>query len=159
MTMTGTAKYLVFSLGNEFYGIPIEAVREIIRFEQLTPVHDSQEYIMGVINLRGKIIPVMDLRRKFAMPFREYTDKTVLIILDVDGSGGTYQVALSVDAVHEVTTPGAGDMERIPEIGMKLKRDYLSGILKTGGRMTMILEIGRIISSDEIIELDGGEGE
>ncbi|MBN2627136.1 MAG: purine-binding chemotaxis protein CheW [Spirochaetales bacterium] len=160
MTKTeGITKYLVFSLGSEYYGIPIETVREIIRFEQLTPVHDTQEYIMGVINLRGKIIPVMDLRRKFGLPFREYTDKTVLVILDIPGENGVYQVALSVDAVHEVTTPGDGDMERIPEIGMKLKRDFLTGILKTGGRMTMILEITRIISSDEIIRMEGAKRE
>ena len=155
----GSAKYLVFSLGNEFYAIPIESVREIIRFDRLTPVHDSHDYIMGVINLRGKIIPVLDLRMKLGMDFLDYSDKTVLIIIDVSGKNGQFQTALSVDAVHEVVSPGDKDQESIPDIGMKMKRDFLTGIIKSSDRMTMVLNMNRIVTSDEVVHLQGGPEE
>jgi purine-binding chemotaxis protein CheW len=148
-----TTKILTFSMGSEYYGIQIEKVREIIRYENLTSIHDSQKYIMGVINLRGKIIPVMDLRLKFGLEFKEYTDKTVLIILEIQGNKGDYQMALSVDAVHEVVVPTGDDMEKTPGLGLNLKRDYLVGILKTQEKMIMILDINKIVMAEEIVDL------
>jgi len=146
-------KFLTFSIGSEFYGTSIEQVMEIIRFDQLTTVHDTQEYIKGVINLRGKIIPVMDLRLKLGLSFMEYNDKTVLIILDVSGEKGNFLMALAVDAVHEVITPSEESFEKTPSLGLKMKRDYLKGIIKSMDRMVMILDINRIITADEIINL------
>ncbi|MDC7222287.1 MAG: chemotaxis protein CheW [Spirochaetales bacterium] len=152
-------KYLIFSIGPEFYGIKIAAVREIIRFSNITPVHDSLEYIMGVINLRGKIIPVMDMRLKFGLDFKEYTDRTVLLILEIHGKEGLFQTALSVDAVHEVVTPLEEDLRRTPEIGLNLKRNYIRGILKAGDRMVMILDINKIVTVEEIVHLRESEKE
>lgn len=146
-------KFLIFSLGEENFGIKIDAVREIIRYDSLTPVHDSQEYIMGVINLRGKIIPVMDLRKKFGLSFKEYNDKTVLIILQIQGKQRDYQIALSVDAVHEVVSPKKDDIEKAPELGLSTKKKYLLGILKQQDRMVMILDINRIVTNEEIINI------
>lgn len=146
-------KILIFSIGKEFYGIRIAAVREIIRFTGITPVHDSQDYIMGVINLRGKIIPVMDMRIKFGLDFKEYDDRTVLLLLEIEGKEGLYQMALSVDAVHEVITPGEDDLERTPEIGLNLKRDFILGILKSGERMVMVLDINRIVTVEDIVAI------
>ena len=149
-----STKFLIFSIGSEYYGIKIETVREIIRYNKLTPIHDSQDYIMGVINLRGKILPVMDLRLKFGLAFVEYTDRTILLILEIQGSQGVFQMALSVDAVHEVVTPIEGELERTPELGLNLKRNFLKGILKVKDRMIMILDVNRIVTVEEIIQLD-----
>lgn len=146
-------KYLIYSIGSDYYGIGIEKVREIIRFHSITGIHDTQEYIRGVINLRGKIIPVMDLRLKLALPFQEYTDKTVLIILDIEGEKGQYQMALAVDAVHEVISPQAEELEDTPSLGLKMKRDYLSGIIGTDDRMIMIMDINRVVNSQEILAI------
>lgn len=148
------SRFLVFSIGSEFYGIKIETVREIIRYNSLTPVHDSQDYIMGVINLRGKILPVMDLRLKFGMDFAEYTDKTVLLVLEMEGDHGKYHLALAVDAVHEVISPPEEDLKKTPQLGLNLKRNYLNGILKTEDHMIMILDINRIVAIEEIIHLE-----
>lgn len=150
---TKKKKYLTFSIGVEFYGTGIEQVREIIRFDQLTKVHDSMEYIRGVINLRGKIIPIMDLRLKLSLPFLEYTDKTVLIIMEIEGQKGTYLMGLAVDAVHEVINPEQQDLEEIPSLGLKMKRDYLQGIIKSGNEMVMILDMNRIVTEEDIISL------
>ena len=97
--MAQTDKYLIFSLLTEFYGIPIIKVREIIRYEKITPVRKSLEYIKGVINLRGKIIPILDLRTKFGLPEEEYNETTVFIIVDVNGKSGVYNIGITVDAV------------------------------------------------------------
>ncbi|MDA3849924.1 MAG: chemotaxis protein CheW [Spirochaetaceae bacterium] len=150
---TEKRKYLVFSIGSEFYGTPIQRVKEIIRYEELTSVHDTQEYIRGVINLRGKIIPVMDFRMKLGLPYLEYHDKTVLVILEIDGKRGTYYMALAVDAVHEVIQMSTEAMDKIPQLGLKMKRNYLKGILRSEDRMVMVLDINRIVSSDEIIKI------
>jgi len=154
---TKKQKYLTFSIGTEFYGTGIEQVREIIRFDQLTKVHDSMEYIQGVINLRGKIIPIMDLRLKLSLPFLEYTDKTVLIIMEIEGQKGTFLMGLAVDAVHEVISPKQEDLEEIPSLGLKMKRDYLKGIIKSGNEMVMILEMNRIVTEEDIISLKATE--
>lgn len=146
-------KYLTFSIGREFYGTGIESVREIIRFDQLTKVHDTLEYIQGVINLRGKIIPVMDLRLKLSLPFLEYTDKTVLIIMEIEGKSGNYMMALAVDAVHEVISLESHELENTPRLGLKMKRDYLQGIIKSQDRMIMVLDMNRIFTEEDIISL------
>ena len=88
-------KYLVFSIATERYGVPITKVREVIRHERITPVHDTFVYLKGVINLRGKIIPVIDMRAKFGMPEIDYTDRTVFIIVDVLGEKEVYNFGIS----------------------------------------------------------------
>ena len=139
-----TQKYLIFSIGSEYYGIPILKVREIIRFEKITPVHDTYNYIQGVINLRGKIVPIMDLRMKFGLDKKEYTDKTVFIILDLAGEKTVYTIGITVDAVHEVDNIASGDLDKTQKVGLKSKNSYMEGIIESSGKMIMILNIGRI---------------
>lgn len=148
-------RYLIFSLGSEYYGTAIGKVREIIRYESLTPIHDSQDYIRGVINLRGKIIPIMDLRIKFGMEPKEYTDKTVFIMLDITGEREMFNMGVAVDAVHEVSAVAAQTIEDPPQVGMKGKNSYLEGIVQIRERMVMLLDMDRIITADEIISLKG----
>lgn len=151
--MYETNKYLVFSILSEYYGIPIIKVREIIRNEKITLVRKTQDYIKGVINLRGKIIPVLDLRNKLSLPEVEYNDKTVFIIVDIIGKMGVYNLGLAVDAVHEVVDIEEDDIEDIPRLGLKMKTQYLQGIARMNNEMTMILDLDTIISADEVISL------
>ncbi len=151
--MSEIDKYLIFSILSEYYGIPIIKVREIIRHEKITPVRKTLEYIKGVINLRGKIIPVLDLRNKFGLPEVEYDDKTVFVIVDISGKMGFYNLGLAVDAVHEVVDIAKDNLEDTPRLGLKMKSHYLLGIARMKDEMTMILNLDTIVSADEIISL------
>lgn len=151
--MAQTDKYLIFSLLTEFYGIPIIKVREIIRYEKITPVRKSLEYIKGVINLRGKIIPILDLRTKFGLAEQEYNETTVFIIVDINGKSGVYNIGITVDAVHEVLDIDKEQVEQTPRLGLKLKSQYLLGIARLREEMAMILNLDMIITADEIIAL------
>ncbi len=146
-------KHLLFSVNQENYGIPIEKVKEIIRYEPITPVHDSLEYVKGVINLRGKIIPVFDLKLKFGMEEREFNKTTVFIIADILGSNGLYNVALVVDAVHEVTIIESDYVKEPPQMGLKIKTHYLKGIYRYRDEMVMLLNIDEIIKEDAILNI------
>lgn len=147
-------KYLLFTVSNEIYAIPIIAVREIIRFEKLTIVRDSQSYLKGVINLRGKIIPVIDMRIKFGMSEQEYGDRTVFIIVDINGEKETYNIGIAVDNVMEVVDVEDTGIEKAPEVGLKLKGNYLAGIAKINNDIVMILNMDKVINTDEIIQLE-----
>lgn len=146
-------KHLLFSVNQENYGIPIDKVKEIIRYEPITPVHDSLEYVKGVINLRGKIIPVFDLKLKFGMEEREFNKTTVFIIADILGSSGIYNVALVVDAVHEVTIIDSDSVKEPPQMGLKIKTHYLKGIYRYREDMIMLLNIDEIIKEDAILNI------
>jgi len=146
-------KYLLFSVRNEHYGIPIEKVREIIRYEPVTLVHDSLDYIKGVINLRGIIIPVFDLKLKFGMEESEFNNKTVFIITDIIGESGDFNVALVVDAVHEVTVVDSNIVKEPPHMGLKIKSHYLKGIYKHNENMVMLLNIDDIIHEDAVLPI------
>ena len=148
-------KYLVFSIAEEKYGIPITKVREVIRHEMISPVHNASTYLKGVINLRGKIIPVIDMRLKFGMGEREYNDRTVFIIVDVNGEKEVYNFGIAVDSVHDVANIPDSDIEKLPDVGFKTKSAYLQGIAKVGTLMVMVLNIDRILNSSEVVEIAG----
>lgn len=148
-------KYLLFSVSNEHYGIPIEKVKEIIRYEPITPVHDSLEYVKGVINLRGKIIPVFDLKLKFGMKERAFDSTTVFIITDIISSNGDFNVALIVDAVHEVSIVNTDTIKDPPHMGLKIKNHYLRGIYRYQENMVMLLNIDEIIKEDGVLKISG----
>jgi len=148
-------KYLVFSIGEEKYGVPITKVREVIRHEHISPVHNASTYLKGVINLRGKIIPVIDLRLKFGMPELAYNDRTVFIIVDVSGEREVYNFGIAVDSVHDVAIIPDSDIEKLPDVGFKTKTTYLQGIAKVGEFMVMVLSIDQILNSSEIVEIAG----
>lgn len=146
-------KYLVFSIGQEKYGIPITKVREVIRHEHISPVHNETSYLKGVINLRGRIIPIMDMRLKFGMEELEYNDRTVFIIVEVNGEKEVYNFGIAVDSVHDVANIPDSDIEKLPEVGFNSKSAYLLGIAKFANLMIMVLNIDRVLSSTEIVEL------
>lgn len=146
-------KYLTFSIAEELYGIPITKVREVIRHEKITTVRDASSYLKGVINLRGKIIPIIDMRAKFGIEERSYDDRTVFVIVDVAGQKEIFNFGIAVDSVHDVSNILDQDIESAPDVGLKLKTNYLLGIAKSERGMLMILNIDRVLTTDEIVDI------
>ncbi|OHD07426.1 MAG: chemotaxis protein CheW [Spirochaetes bacterium GWB1_36_13] len=146
-----SVKYLIFSLNKEYYGIPISKVREVIRFVNITPVHETLKFIKGVINLRGKIIPIIDMRLKFGLQENQYNDRTIFIIVDIHGVKSVFNMGITVESVHDVTDINEETMEKAPEIGLKLKSQYLSGIAKIKDKMIMLLNMDRILTTEDVI--------
>ncbi|OHD60015.1 MAG: chemotaxis protein CheW [Spirochaetes bacterium GWF1_49_6] len=146
-------KYLVFNINDEDYGVPISKIREVIRFVKITPIHEASDFLKGVINLRGKIIPIIDMRAKFGMPEQDYSDRTVFIIVDIMGAKEVFNLGMSVDAVQDVVSIKEEDVEKTPDIGLRLKSQYLDGIAKVGEHMIMMLNMDKILGSDEVVEI------
>jgi purine-binding chemotaxis protein CheW len=144
-----TGKYLTFGLGNEFYGIPVLQVREIIKLVPITTVPQMPEAVKGVINLRGKIIPILDLRTKFGLTRVEQTERTCIIVAQVgSGSGGVMNMGLVVDAVEEVLNINASEIEETPDFGMAVDTTYIRGIAKVKGTVKILLEIDRVVTEE-----------
>jgi purine-binding chemotaxis protein CheW len=141
-------KHLTFMLGDEFYGIPVLAVREIIRMVDITSVPRMPEYIRGVINLRGKIIPVTDLRLKFGLPRNEATERTCIIVVQVKMGATRAQCGLIVDAVEEVANIAASEIESAPDFGSAIDTKYIVGMAKIKGDVKTLLDIDRVIGGD-----------
>ncbi len=119
-------KYLTFSLGGEKYGIEILAVREINGMTDITPIPETPEFVKGVINLRGKIIPVVDLRLKFQMVERAYDERTCIIVVQMSASSGPVQIGVVVDSVSEVSSISQEDIEPPPSMGLSLEKSYIT---------------------------------
>ena len=147
-------KYLTFSLANEEYGIGILKIKEIIGMMPVTTVPQTPEFVKGVINLRGKVIPVIDLRLRFGMDSINYTERTCIIVVEIDGASGTVQIGIVVDSVSEVLNIKADEIEDTPTFGTRLNTDYILGMAKMEGGVKILLDIDRVLSTDEIIELE-----
>lgn len=148
-----TDKHIFFSVGFEKYGINISNVKEIIRYEKLTLVRDSQKYLKGVINLRGKIIPIIDLRIKFGIEEKEYDDRTVFIIVEINDTNSEYLLGMAVDEVYDVHDITEAEIQDPPQVGIGNKNKFLRGMVKFNNEIAMILEINKILTSQEIINL------
>ncbi|MDX1953494.1 MAG: chemotaxis protein CheW [Verrucomicrobiota bacterium] len=143
-------KHLTFALGNEYYGIPVLTVREIIRMAEITTVPRMPDYVRGVINLRGKIIPVMDLGLRFGLPRVEPTERTCIIVVEVElDSGAPTQMGLIVDAVEEVATIATSDIEEPPDFGGLPPTRFIVGMAKVKGEVKALLDVKKIISGVE----------
>jgi purine-binding chemotaxis protein CheW len=143
-------KYLTFVLAGEEYGIGILKVKEIIGIMAITTVPQTPAYMKGVINLRGKVIPIVDLRLKFGMEAMEHTDKTCIIVVEITNSGRKVMIGILVDSVSEVLNIKGSDIEDTPSFGSHLNTDYISGMAKTGGKVKILLDIDRVLSSEEM---------
>ncbi|MEM5788801.1 MAG: chemotaxis protein CheW, partial [Syntrophobacteraceae bacterium] len=121
---------------------------------RITPVPQTPDYVKGVINLRGKVIPVIDLRLRFGMGENGYTDRTCIVVVEIDGHACKLHIGVVVDSVSEVLNIKASDIEDTPSFGTTLNTQYILGMAKTGGGVKILLEIDRVLSSDEIGLLD-----
>lgn len=142
-------KYLTFRLAGEEYGLEILKVREIIGLMEITPVPCTPSFVLGVINLRGKVIPVTDLRAKFNMATISRTDQSCIIVVDM----GLLEMGILVDSVSEVRNIPSEAIEEPPNFGMDIKTDFILGMGKLSDRVTIILDINRILTADEITHL------
>ncbi len=149
-----TGKYLTFFLEKEEYGIGILKVKEIIGMMPITSVPRTPEFVKGVINLRGKVIPVVDLRLKFSMDSIPYSDRTCIIVVEIESESITVLIGIVVDSVSEVLNIKENDIEASPAFGTKLDTDYILGMAKMEGGVKIILNIDRVLSSDDIEALN-----
>lgn len=142
-------KYLTFVLNHEEYGLEILKVREIIGLMEITPVPQTPAFIKGIINLRGKVIPVIDLRLKFGMPEAEYTKETCIIVVNIDNR----LMGIIVDTVSEVLDINAKDIEPAPSLGSSIKTDFILGMGKIKGKVKILLGIDKVLSLEELAML------
>lgn len=151
--MASEQKLLTFSLGSEGYGVSILKVKEIIGMLDITPVPRTPDFIKGVINLRGKIIPVMDLRIKFGMDEKEYNERTCIIVVEVAIKGNQRLLGVVVDMVSEVVSISSEEIEPPPEYGTTLEHNFILGIGKIKERVVIILDIDEVFICEEIIKM------
>ena len=139
-------KYLTFHLAGEDYGIEIKYVIEIIGIQSITEVPDMPAFIRGVINLRGKVIPVMDVRARFDLPDRAYDDRTCIIVVNIDGT----EVGLVVDEVSEVADIPAGNVEPPPKTGKSAGGQYIQGMGKIDRAVKILLDVHKLLFNEEM---------
>ncbi len=147
-------KYLTFTLADEEYGIGILKIKEIIGMMPVTSVPQTPDFVKGVINLRGKVIPVMDLRLRFGMDAIDYTDRTCIIVVEIAGETGSVMIGIVVDTVSEVLNIKTEEIEDSPAFGTKLDTDYILGMAKMDGGVKILLDIDRVLRSEEITLLE-----
>ncbi len=149
---TGTVtSYLSFQLGNEMFAADVGKVLEILELRPITKVPRSPEYMRGVINLRGNVLPVLDTRIKFGMEVKEDTIDTCIVVLNVLMEGEPLTLGALVDSVEEVLELGEGDIEPPPSIGSKFNPEYLHGMVKRDENFIMVLNIDKVFSVDELV--------
>ena len=147
-------KYLTFTLGVEEYGLEILKVREIIGYMEITSVPQTPVFIKGVINLRGKVIPVIDLRLKFGMEETEATEETCIIVVDI----GEMLMGILVDAVSEVVDIPAEKIEPPPAFGSSISTDFILGMGKAQDKVKILLDIAKVLSQEELMNVSSMEG-
>lgn len=146
-------KYLTVVLDNEAYGIAVLKVREIIRLQKITTVPQMPHYVKGVINLRGRVIPVIDLRIKFGLK-AEIAERTCIVVVQITvGTGRNVQMGLVVDSVEEVVSLTGSEIEPTPEFGAVIDTSYLLGLAKIKGVVKTLLDIERVVAADTVERL------
>lgn len=146
-------KYLTFLLAGQEYGLEILRVREIIGIMDVTSVPRTPDYVKGVVNLRGRVIPVIDLRLKFSLPEKEYDERTCIIVVEITHEDTPIQMGIIVDAVSEVLNVSAEDIEPTPRFGTTVDTDYILGMAKGKNTVRTLLDIGRVLTSDDLSTL------
>ena len=153
LTDVRAGKYLTFQLANEEFGIRVLKVREIMGIQDITAVPQTPAHIKGVINLRGKVVPVVDLRLKFELAAAEYTQRTCIIVTQVQGDSGSMMMGIVVDGVSEVLNLTASEIEDTPDFGESVGGGYLLGMAKAKGRVKILLDIDKVLSTQELHNL------
>lgn len=148
-----TQQYLTFALGSEMFAVGTLSVKEIIEYGHLTVVPMVPEFIRGVINLRGAVVPVIDLGARFGRTERKVTRRTCIVIAEIPGEDGTQDIGVVVDSVSEVLEIPASEIEPAPAFGARIRSDFIAGMGKVNGRFVILLDIGRVLSMDEIATL------
>ena len=149
-SITETSQYLTFKLEDEVFALDISQVREVLDFTSVTKVPQTPDYMLGVINLRGSVAPVVDMRLKFGMTGSEVTVNTCIIIVEIELDGETTVLGALADSVEEVMELDPDQIEPPPRIGMRLKTKFIKGMGKRDDEFIIILDIDKVFSSDEL---------
>lgn len=154
-TTSETTQYLTFRLQEEIYAVDVANIREILDFSTITKVPKSPEFMRGVINLRGSVVPVIDMKLKFGLPTTEKTVNTCIIVMEISVDGETVIIGSLADAVQEVLEMEPEQIEPAPRIGTRLNTEFIKGMGKRNDQFLMILDIDKIFSCDEMTALHG----
>ena len=153
--MEKEGKYLTFALGPEEYGLEILKVREIICYMEITAVPQTPHYVKGVVNLRGQVIPVIDLRAKFGMETMEITEETCIIVVEISQGDRNFSTGIVVDHVQEVLDIAGEDIEEAPQFGSAVNTDFILGMGKIGESVKILLDINKVLAGDDLGSFDG----
>jgi purine-binding chemotaxis protein CheW len=154
-----TIQYLTFKLGDELFGVDVSKAREVLDFSEVTNVPQMPDYMLGVINLRGSVVPVINLRRKFGMGEVDQTIDTCIIVIEVEIDGDVIVIGTLADAVQEVLDLTAAQIEPPPRLGTKLNTEFIKGMGNIDGQFLIILDIDRIFTAEELAAIEGRENE
>ena len=154
-SITESTQYLSFKLGEEIFAVDVAKVREILDVTAITKVPQTPDFMRGVINLRGSVVPVMDMRLKFGMPPTERTVNTCIIVMEVTQDGETTVLGSLADSVQEVLDLEPDQIEAAPRIGTRLRSDFIKGMGKQNERFIIILDIDRIFNAGELEVIAG----
>jgi purine-binding chemotaxis protein CheW len=150
VTEERAGKYLAFHVGPEQFAIGVLSVREIMGMQEITAIPHTPVCVKGIINLRGKVVPVIDLRLKFGMPETGHTARTCIIVVNLPGEAGSVMAGVIVDAVSEVANIAGGEIENPPDFGEGVSIPYLIGIAKTRGGVKLLLNIERVLTASDV---------
>ena len=145
-----TDQYLTFIMADEEYGVDILSVQEIRGWENVTPIPNAPNHVKGVINLRGTIVPIIDLRQRFGLTKVDYGPLTVVIVLKVNTSKGARIMGIVVDAVSDVYSLSGDDMKSAPDLGDQVNTSYIKGLVNVNAKMVILLEINELLGADTI---------
>lgn len=151
--ITETVQYLTFKMANEIFAFDVAKVREILELISITKVPQTPEFMRGVINLRGSVVPVIDLRQNFGMQCTEDTVNTCIIVVEVNLNGEAIVLGVLADSVQEVIEMEPDLIEPPPKLGTRLKTEFIKGMGKVDNDFVMILEIDKVFSADELTDL------
>ena len=153
-TSTFEGKYLTFNLMDEFYGVNVEHILQIIAIPDITKIPKTPNFVKGVINLRGKIIPVIDLRLKFKLPEQAYNDRTSIVIIKIKSEQSEIFIGIIIDKVLEVLDIHAEDIENTPTFGVKLDTEFILGMAKVKNKVVTLLNIDKILTETELTQIE-----
>ena len=151
-------QYLTFMLGSEMFAVGTMSVKEIIEYGQLTAVPMMPSFIRGVINLRGAVVPVIDLGARFGRAASDITRRTSIVIVEVPSDDGQQDIGVVVDAVSAVLEIAPSEIEPAPAFGAKIRADFMAGMGKVNGRFVILLDVGKVLSVDDIATLATAAG-
>ncbi len=152
-------QYLTFKLGDELFGVDVGKAREVLDFSEVTRVPQMPDYMLGVINLRGSVVPVINLRRKFGMQNAEQTIDTCIIVLEIEVDGDIIVLGTLADAVQEVLELNESRIEPPPRLGTRLNTEFIKGMGNLNEQFLIILDIDRVFTADELAVIDRRESE
>jgi len=153
-------QYLTFRLSEEHYGVDILRVQEIRGWEAVTRIPNSQQYVKGVINLRGAIVPIYDMRLRFHMPFQDYSKNTVVIVVRVKKKGGEKHIGIVVDEVSDVVDTRPSEVTRAPDFGASIPTEMISGLFTSNDQMLILLDVDKMLKEQkvEMLEVQAAKG-